>query len=146
MIKQKIYVGTDALVFSKTSGELQILLIKRGNEPYKGRWAFPGGFLEDDEEIEAGVVRELEEETGMKLPTMTQLRAFGGVDRDPRFRCISVAHYAIVDAKQHPVEGGDDAAEAHWVNVKDIDKDNLAFDHNEILTYALERLAGELKM
>jgi 8-oxo-dGTP diphosphatase len=144
MIQQKIYVGADALVFSKTGGELQLLLIKRGNDPYKGQWAFPGGFVEDDEELEAGALRELEEETGLKLPSMVQLGAFGRVDRDPRFRCISVAHYAIVDAAQHKVQGGDDAAEAHWVNVKDIDK--LAFDHGEILEYALEILAWELEM
>ncbi|MES2702844.1 MAG: NUDIX hydrolase [Bacteroidota bacterium] len=143
MINQKIYIGTDSLIFSNTTGKLQIVLVTRKNDPYAGHRAFPGGFLEEEEELEAGALRELQEETGIKLPAVTQLGAFGGVHRDPRFRTITVAHYAIVDANEHTPQGGDDAADAQWVNVEDIDQ--LAFDHSEILAYALAHLADQLK-
>jgi 8-oxo-dGTP diphosphatase len=141
MIKQKIYVAADAVLFNRNGGALQVLMIKRKNDPYKGQWAFPGGFVEDEEDLEAAARRELEEETGLKLPALQQLRTYGRPDRDPRFRCISVVHYAIVD-KAPQVTGADDAAEAQWLEVKGIGA--LAFDHNEILDYALGQLAGQL--
>lgn len=144
MPQQKIFVAADAMVFDKTGEHLKILLIKRRNDPFKGMWAFPGGFVEDDEELEDAAIRELEEETGVKLQAMKQLHAFGKVGRDPRFRTISVTHYAFVDSNDHPAKGGDDAAEAKWVNVKDITE--LAFDHVEILDYALQELVEELAM
>jgi 8-oxo-dGTP diphosphatase len=142
MIQQKIYIAADAVVFNRNGGALQVLMIRRKNDPYKGRWAFPGGFVEDDEDLEVAARRELQEETGLKLPAMQQLRTYGRPDRDPRFRCISVVHYAIVD-EAHEVAGADDAAEARWVAVDGIGP--LAFDHNEILDFALAQLAGELR-
>lgn len=141
MFQQNIKVAADAMVFSKSSGELQMVLIRRKNDPFKGLWAIPGGFVEDDEELETAAIRELEEETGMKLAAMTQLHTFGKVGRDPRFRTVSVTFYAVVDATAHPVTGGDDAAEAHWVNIKDITE--LAFDHKQVLDFALKQI-GEL--
>lgn len=142
MLKQNITVAADAVVFRKDGNRLQLLLIKRGNEPYKGMWALPGGFVEDDEELEAAAIRELEEETGLKLPALRQLHAFGKVGRDPRGRCISVTHYAIVESNQQ-VAGGDDAAHAEWVNLEDISE--LAFDHMEVLEFALRELGEKLK-
>src|SRR3954447_8937066 len=121
MLIQNIKIAADALVFRKKGDDLQLLLIKRKNEPFKGAWAFPGGFVEDDEDLEAAARRELEEETGMKLPALQQLRTYGRPDRDPRFRCISIVHYAIVD-DAHTVAGSDDADEAQWVAIKEIDK------------------------
>ena len=142
MYPQHINIATDALVFSKTGEHLQLLLIERGRDPFKGLMAFPGGYLEDDEDLEPGALRELHEETGLKLSAMKQLHTFGTPNRDPRGRCVSVVYYAIVDAKAHPVEGGDDAAAAKWVNVKDIT--DLAFDHMYILNFALQLLKDEL--
>ena len=143
MIDQHIYLAADALVFSKGGEHLQLLLVKRKNDPDKGHWAFPGGFIEDDEELEAGAIRELQEETGLKLSAMRQFHTYGKVGRDSRFRTVSVVYYAFVNAADHPVQGADDAAEASWINVKDIK--NLAFDHNMILADALQALADELK-
>jgi 8-oxo-dGTP diphosphatase len=142
VLKQNIYIATDAMVFDKTGEHLKILLIKRKNDPYKNMWGFPGGFVEDDEELEAGAIRELEEETGLKLQAMKQLHTFGKVGRDPRFRTVSVTHYAFVDSAHLPVKGSDDAAEAKWFYVKDLKE--LAFDHNEILDFALQQLEEEL--
>jgi 8-oxo-dGTP diphosphatase len=138
MLIQNIKVTTDALVFSNISDTLQLLLIKRGNDPYKGMWAFPGGFLEDDEELEAGALRELAEETGVQLAAMQQLTTVGTVGRDTRFRTVSVVYYAFTDATTHNAAGADDAADAQWVNVKDID--TMAFDHKAILDFAIQHL------
>ena len=142
MYPQNIKIAADSLVFSKSNGQLQLLLIERGNEPFKGMWAFPGGFVEDDEDLEAAALRELHEETGMELHTMKQLHTFGTPGRDPRGRTVSVVYYAVVDADEHSVKGGDDAAAASWVNVKDITA--LAFDHKEVLNFALQLLKDEL--
>ena len=142
MIQQNIKVAADSLVLSTAHGELHLLLIKRRNDPYKGQWALPGGFVENDEDLEAAAIRELKEETGMELHEMGQLAAFGTPGRDPRGRCVSVVYYAITKTMDH-VAGSDDAAEAKWVNVKEIS--TLAFDHKDILEYALWVLAEELE-
>ena len=141
-VPQNIKLAADALVFSKAGGHLQLLLIERGNDPFKGLWAFPGGYVENDEDLEPAAIRELHEETGMQLAAMKQLCAVGTPGRDPRGRSVSVIYYAIVDASTHNVKGGDDAAAAKWVNVKDIT--TLAFDHKAILDYALQQLKDEL--
>jgi 8-oxo-dGTP diphosphatase len=142
MIKQDIQVAADAMVFSKGAAGLQLLLVKRKNDPDKGMWAIPGGFVEDDEELEAAAIRELEEETGLKLPAMTQLHTFGKVGRDPRGRTISVVYYAITDASLQEVKGADDAEEAKLVNVNEITE--LAFDHMEALALAMKKLADKV--
>lgn len=139
---QNILLAADAMVFSGTGNELQLLLIKRKNEPYKCMWAIPGGFVEDDEELEAAAIRELEEETGVKVPAMEQLYTFGAIGRDPRGRTVTVTYYAIADANKHPALGGDDAAEAHWVYVKDIKE--LAFDHMQALRMALDTVVKHI--
>ncbi len=138
MLNQNIKLAADALVFSNTNGQLQLLLITRKNDPYKGMWAFPGGFVEDDEELEDAAIRELEEETGMKVPSMKLLTTIGTVGRDTRFRTVSVVYYAFADASAQKVAGADDAMDAQWVNVKDIA--DMAFDHKDILDYALKEL------
>jgi len=144
MLVQNIKIAADAMVFSNGGEYLQLLLIKRKNDPFKGMWALPGGFVEDDEELEAAAIRELEEETRLKLSAMKQLHTFGKVGRDPRGRTVSATYYAFVNAADHKVEGNDDAAEAKWVNVKDITE--MAFDHMEVLEFALQQLADQLKM
>ncbi len=141
MLVQNIKVAADAMIFCKDSGQWQIVLVKRKFPPNVGMWALPGGFVEDDEELEAAAIRELEEETGLKLPALKQLHTFGKVGRDPRGRTISVTYYAILENKL-PVTGGDDAAEAHWVNISDITE--MAFDHMEVLQFALQELGDQL--
>jgi 8-oxo-dGTP diphosphatase len=135
MLIQNIKVATDAIVFSGKGDDMQLLLIKRKNDPYKGMWALPGGFVEDDEELEAGAIRELEEETGFRVPAMTQLYTFGRVGRDTRGRTITVTYYTFADAASQTVQGADDATEAKWIKVSDITA--LAFDHMEMLEMAL---------
>jgi len=142
MYQQNIKLTTDSLIFSKGNEHLQILLIQRGFNPFKGMWAFPGGYVEDDEDLEESALRELHEETGLKLTSMTQLHTFATPGRDPRGRTASVVYYAVTDANDHTVKGGDDAAAAKWINVKDITA--LAFDHLDILRFALQELEEEL--
>lgn len=138
MLIQNIKLAADAMVFSGNGSGLQLLLIKRKNEPFKGMWAIPGGFVEDDEDLETAAIRELEEETGVRVPSMTQLHTFGKPGRDPRGRTVTVTYWTIADAHYNPAQGSDDAAEAHWVEVASISQ--LAFDHDEMLEMALRTL------
>jgi 8-oxo-dGTP diphosphatase len=142
MLIQNIKLAADAMVFSGKGDTLQILLVRRKYEPYKGMWAIPGGFVEDDEELEAAAIRELQEETGLVVPAMTQLHTFGKVGRDSRGRTVTVTYYAFSDAATQQVQGGDDAAEAEWVFVKGITE--LAFDHMEMLDMAMKTVVPKV--
>ena len=104
-------VTTDCAIFTYEDWKLKVLLVRRGGEPYKGQWAFPGGFLKMDETAEEGARRELREETGLVPSAIGQLGVFSDVDRDPRERVITIAWYALV--KPSEVVGGDDA-ERRW--------------------------------
>lgn len=123
-------VTTDAIVFVKEGNEKFVLLIERGGEPFKNKWALPGGFIEMDELLETACKRELEEETGLKVDKMTQFKTYDAVDRDPRHRTISTIYFTELDKKQQ-VTGGDDAARADWFPISDLPE--LAFDHKQIL-------------
>ena len=114
--------------------EPKVLLIQRGGEPFKGCWAFPGGFMEMDETTERCAKRELEEETGLALTDLHQIGAYSKVDRDPRGRTITVAYLGIVD-EPLPVTGQDDAAKAEWFPIDELPP--LAFDHDEIMKDAI---------
>ena len=133
-------VATDCVVFGFDGRDLKVLLIERGLEPYKGMWAFPGGFLRMDESAEQGATRELMEETGLQLSYLKQLKAFTGVNRDPRGRVISIAFYALVRSAE--VCGGDDAAQAKWFSINEIPQ--LAFDHDYIFREAMNRLKKDI--
>lgn len=133
-------VTTDCVIFGFDGHELKVLLIERGIEPYKGRWAFPGGFLNMDESAEEGARRELKEETGFKAAYIRQFHTFSAVDRDPRERVISVAFYAL--CKIDEVVGGDDAAKAQWFSLDDVPQ--LAFDHDQILRMAERELRKQI--
>ena len=128
-------VTADCVVIT-TEAEPRVLLIERGNDPYKGRWAIPGGFLNMDETTEQCAIRELEEETGLKIDEVHQIGAYSKVDRDPRGRTISVAYLAIIDNAMD-VCGLDDAAKAKWFPVNNLPP--LAFDHDEIMADAMEK-------
>ena len=133
-------VTTDCVVFGLEGKRLNILLIERGNEPYKGCWAFPGGFMNIDETAEEGARRELFEETGLKLEELKQFGTFTAVNRDPRERVITIAFYAVV--RKSDVQGGDDASKAQWFPIEDIPP--LAFDHDDILRKAIEQLKKDI--
>ena len=126
-------VTADSIVITREA-EPRVLLIERGNEPYKGCWAFPGGFLNMDETTEQCAARELKEETGLKITDIHQIGAYSKVDRDPRGRVISVVYLAIID-KPIDVQGQDDAAKAQWWPINSLP--SLAFDHDEIMTDAI---------
>jgi len=129
-------VTTDNVILGFDGQELKVLLIERGFEPYKGYWAFPGGFLEMDESAEEGARRELKEETGLDSAYVKQFHTFSTPDRDPRERVISIAYYALVRISE--VKGMDDAVQAKWFPINDVPK--LAFDHAEMWRIAKEEL------
>lgn len=124
------------MIFGFDGVTIRVLLIQRGLEPYKGKWALPGGFMNMDETAEQCAARELEEETGLKNTTVEQFYTFSEVGRDPRERVITVAHFALVRLAE--VRGGDDADVARWFGLDEIP--SLAFDHDRILRMALNRL------
>ena len=126
-------VTADCIVITKES-DAKVLLIQRGDEPYKECWAFPGGFMNMDETTEQCAIRELEEETGLKVIELHQIGAYSKVDRDPRGRTITVAYLVVID-KPLPVIGQDDAAKAEWWPLSALPQ--LAFDHDEILKDAI---------
>jgi 8-oxo-dGTP diphosphatase len=125
-------VTGDCIVITKEV-DAKVLLIQRADEPYKGCWAFPGGFLNMDETTEQCAIRELEEETGLKVNDVHQIGAYSKVDRDPRGRTITVAYLAIIDSPIS-VLGQDDAAKAEWWPLSALPQ--LAFDHNDIINDA----------
>ena len=127
-------VTADCIVITREA-EPKVLLIQRGNMPFKGSWAFPGGFMNMDENTEQCAIRELEEETGLRLSKIQQIGAYSKVDRDPRGRTITIAYLAIVDTAV-AVTGQDDAAKAEWFPITDLP--HLAFDHYDILKDAIK--------
>jgi len=133
----------DAVVFGFDEGALKILLIQRAHPPFEGRWAFPGGFVHVDETLDQAVLRELEEETGVSRIYLEQLYSFGGLDRDPRERVVSVAYYALVKLSDHRIRAATDARAARWFPVAHPPR--LAFDHAEILKVARQRLRGKVR-
>ena len=130
----------DCIVITKEDTP-KVLLIQRGDDPYKGCWAFPGGFMNMDETTEQCAIRELEEETGLKVEKVLQIGAYSKVDRDPRGRTVTIAYLAVVDAPLM-VKGQDDAAKAEWWPLASLPF--LAFDHNDILKDAIFKYSDML--
>ncbi|MBR3030582.1 MAG: NUDIX hydrolase [Bacteroidales bacterium] len=133
-------VTTDCVIFTYEERVLKVLLIRRGLEPFKGEWAFPGGFLRMNETANEGALRELREETALEASAIRELGVFSGVNRDPRERVITIAYYALI--KPSMVTGGDDADEAAWFPIDNLPK--LAFDHQTIFDAAMEKLRRDI--
>src|SRR5919201_2503311 len=133
----------DAVVFGLDDEDLKVLLIQRGLEPFKGKWALPGGFVRVDETLDEAARRELAEEAGLEGVFLEQLYTFGAVNRDPRERVVSVAYYALVKLAAHETKAATDAADARWFPISKVPK--LAFDHADILATALARLKGKVR-
>ena len=139
---QKYAVTVDVVIFAIEQGQLKVLLIKRKIEPFLGKWAIPGGFVLPFESLEQAARRELIEETGVDPVYLEQLYTFGQPERDPRGRVITVVYYSLLPGVSKTVAGSD-ASESEWISLKEV-KD-LAFDHSEILSYALSRLRGKIE-
>lgn len=141
-------VTVDVAVFTIRDDALQVLLIERGNEPFLGAWALPGGFVKIDEDLEQAAARELAEETGLRAGSwhLEQLGTYGAPARDPRMRVVSVAYWAIC-AEVPVLRGGGDAAAAALTPVEAIERGRvrLAFDHERIVQDAVERTRSKLE-
>nr|WP_321408946.1 NUDIX hydrolase [uncultured Carboxylicivirga sp.] len=129
-------VTTDVLLITEKLPR-KILLIQRGNDPFKGKWALPGGFVDMDEELKLAALRELQEETGIENVEVKQFRTYGAVNRDPRHRTISIVYTGFVEDELE-CTGQDDAADAQWFTLENLPE--LAFDHKLIITEAREYL------
>ncbi len=138
-------VTVDTVLFTIRASELAVLMIRRGNPPFKGHWALPGGFVEENESLERAAARELQEETSIVQTALEQLGAFGDPGRDPRGHTVSVAFYAFLVATPRPI-AADDAADAQWVPLSTLARARVAFDHTRIIALAIDRLRAELVM
>ena len=132
----------DCVVFGLDDEDLKVLLIQRGQEPFAGRWALPGGFVRIEEGLEEAARRELQEEAALSRVYLEQLYTFGEPERDPRERVVTVAYYALVNIRDHTVRAATDARNAAWFSVTDTP--TLAFDHARIVQAALQRLKGKV--
>jgi 8-oxo-dGTP diphosphatase len=134
----------DIVVFSLKDNQLHVLLIKRAHAPFENYWALPGGFVELSEGLEEAALRELNEETGLSHAYLEQLYTYGEPTRDPRGRVISVAYYALLPQNEiELIHGGSDASTAGWFPLNHLP--DLAFDHQDIISYALRRLKYKLE-
>ncbi len=129
---------TDIIMFSYYKGKLLVLLIERKYFPFKGKWAFPGGFVDMDETAEECAYRELKEETGLEIKDLSQLVTVSTLGRDPRGRTVSVFFYGFINYASADIQAGDDAKKAQWFPADKLP--SLAFDHGEIIHIALGRL------
>jgi len=138
-----LQVTVDIVIFTIQAGELKVLLVERGIPPFQGQFAIPGGFVLEDEGLDAAARRELKDETGVADVFLEQLYSFGDPGRDPRGRVVTVAYFALISADRSPLVAGSDAAAARWWPVRELPE--LAFDHRKILDCALERLRNKLE-
>jgi len=135
-------VTVDIVIFTIRDARLKLLLIRRAGEPYRGKWALPGGFIHLDEDLDASARRELEEETGVSGVYLEQLYTFGAPQRDPRERVITVAYYALIPSDRLQLRAATDAEAVGWFGMDELPA--LAFDHTDIIAMAHERLVAKL--
>ncbi|MGP0063683.1 MAG: NUDIX domain-containing protein [Isosphaeraceae bacterium] len=138
----KLTMTTDIAIFTIREDRLEILLIQRGNPPFQGDWALPGGLVEEDEDLDVCARRELEEETGVADVSLEQLHTFGAPNRDPRGRYVTAAYYTMVRPDRLKPKAASDAANVRWFAVEGLP--TLAFDHAEIIAMARRRLRARL--
>ncbi len=142
-INQNIKIAVDAIVFGYTDNKLNVLVIKQKYGILKNQWALVGGFVQDKESLNDAVNRELQEEAGIKVNYLEQLYTFGDdIDRDPRFRVVSVAYFALVNSTKLVLKADTDAEDAKWFPINELP--DLAFDHQSILQTAQNRLQSKL--
>ena len=141
--QHEIQVTVDIVVFTVDDRKLKVLLIQRGIVPFKGKFALPGGFVLDNETLDAAAFRELSEETGTENVYLEQLYTFGDPKRDHRGRVVTVAYYALVPTGKSPLIAGTDATAAGWFAVDELPA--VAFDHPKIIGYAVNRLRNKLE-
>src|SRR4051812_47868982 len=134
---------TDCVVFGFDDGELKVLLIQRDIEPFKGRWALPGGFVHMDESLEDAARRELQEEAGLSGIYLEQLYTFGDIHRDPRERVVSVAYYGLVALDRYTLKASTDARNAAWFCISELP--SLPFDHEQILHTGIARVKAKVR-
>ncbi|GGG12051.1 NUDIX hydrolase [Dokdonia pacifica] len=142
MVEQKIRLSVDAVVFGYEEGVISVLLIKRKYDPFKGKWAIPGGFVLNNESLETAVERELQEETGVKINYLEQLYTFGDVERDPRGRVVTVAYVGLVRPNTFKIFASTDASQVQWFTIDKLPE--LSFDHQKILHTAIARLQAKI--
>ncbi len=136
-------VTVDIIIFTVMDKDLNVLLIKRAIDPFKGRWAIPGGFIKFNESLEEAAKRELFEETGVKDIYLEQLYTFGDPKRDPRTRVVTVSYFALINQNDAIIKASSDATEVKWFSIYNLPE--LAFDHKKIIEYALKRLRWKLE-
>lgn len=137
------FVAVDAVIFTVIENELNVLLIKIKYGPFAGAWGVPGGRVRLDESLDEAAKRELLEKTGLRNVYLEQLYSFGRIDRDPRARIISVAYFALVDSGKVKLKATGKYEDIKWSPLKQVGR--LAYDHNEIIEYALSRLKNKLR-
>jgi len=135
-------VTVDCIIFGFDKEQVKVLLTKRAIEPYLGKWAFPGGFINEGETADDCARRKLSEEAGLKDIFMEQLYTFSDLDRDPRYHVISIAYYALVRSTDYILEAGLDTEDVQWFSLGELPE--LAFDHANILDVAVDRLKGKI--
>jgi len=144
MNKDQVRLTTDCIIFGlDESHKLKVLLIQRGTQPHKDMWALPGGPVYEQEALRKSALRVLEEETGVHDVFMEQLFTFGNLGRDPRGRFVTVAYYALVNLLEHPAEAKADTRNVEWFEINQLPE--LAFDHEEILAMAINRLRSKMR-
>ena len=135
-------INTNVVVYTLRDGQLKLLLVRRGAEPFKSMWALPGGRLQPDEELDASALRTLEEGTGVSGVYLEQLFTFGAPDRDPRRRTIAVSYFALIPSDRLQLRAAMDAEGVGWFSLNELPQ--LAFDHQQMVDFARQRLAAKL--
>ena len=138
---EQVAVTVDLVVFTVNDDTLNVMLVKRAEEPFADRWSLPGGFLKSSESLEDAALRVLKEKAGVEDVYLEQLYTFGGLDRDPRARVITVAYFALIPWKELTCPASDKVTDLMWASATRLPK--LAFDHREIVTYAVQRLRAK---
>ncbi len=139
MKEQNIALTVDSVVFCNQDNQFKVLLVQRKNDPYQDQWALPGGFVEEGEDLETAARRELKEETGIEVPHMEQIKAFGKPGRDPRGHTVSISFLSRIYCEED-LKPADDAKDARWFNIEKVIDMKLAFDHDEIINVAQQYL------